>query len=219
MSLEPSDRRVSRRKFLSTSAQIAVAGGVAPLALGAAPALASARSGPPGLVGMDHAGIMVPNIAEATDWFREILGATDPLTFGPFSDPTGNLMTELVGVNPRAVIPQIKQLRIGHSANIELLEYQAPHQDHTHPKNSDFGGHHIAFYVTDIDKAVKYMKSRGVEHLLGPFSVTAGPAAGQTINYFRTPFGTYVELISYPKGEAYAATAPIPLWDPRDNRP
>ena len=49
--------------------------------------------------------------------------------------------------------------------------------------------------------------------------MTEGPAAGQTINYFKTPFGTYVELISYPHGEAYADTAPIPLWDPRDNRP
>ena len=34
-----------------------------------------------------------------------------------------------------------------------------------------------------------------------------------------TPFGTYLELISYPQGEAYAENAPIPLWDPRDNRP
>src|SRR5581483_1021773 len=168
MSLDPSDggapaRRVSRRTFLSTGAQLAAATGVAPLALGGAQAaLAAGRSsGPPGLVGMDHAGIMVPNIEEATAWFKDVLGATDPLTFGPFSDPTGTLMTDLVGVNRHAVIPQIKQLRIGHSANIELLEYRAPHQDHTHPKNSDFGGHHIAFYVTDIAKAVKYMKSRG----------------------------------------------------------
>jgi hypothetical protein len=63
------------------------------------------------------------------------------------------------------------------------------------------------------------MQSKGVEKLLGPLAVTEGPAAGQSINYFRTPFGTFVELISYPKGMAYEATAPIPLWDPRDNRP
>lgn len=224
MSLDPSDggapgRRVSRRTFLSTGAQLAAATGVAPLALGGTQAAlaASGSGGPPGLVGMDHAGIMVPNIEEATAWFKDILGAKDPLTFGPFSDPTGTLMTDLVGVNPRAVIPQIKQLRIGHSANIELLEYQAPHQDHTHPKNSDFGGHHIAFYVTDIDKAVKYMKSRGVEHLLGPFSVTAGPAAGQTINYFRTPFGLFIEFITYPHGEAYQHAGLRPLWSPKLN--
>jgi catechol 2,3-dioxygenase-like lactoylglutathione lyase family enzyme len=166
---------------------------------------------------MDHAGIMVPNIEEATAWFRDIMGATDPLTFGPFSDPTGTLMHDLVGVDPRAVIPQIKQLRIGHSANIELLEYQAPNQSHKLPKNSDFGGHHIAFYVTDIDKAVNYMKSRGVEKLLGPFSVTAGPAAGQTINYFRTPFGLFIELISYPHGEAYQHAGLRPLWSPKLN--
>ncbi|MGH2882412.1 MAG: hypothetical protein ACRDPA_06890, partial [Solirubrobacteraceae bacterium] len=100
MSLDPpsdaSARRVSRRTFLSTGAQLAVATGALPLALEAAPAaLAATRGRPPGLVGCDHVGIMVPNIEEATAWFKDILGATDPLTFGPFSDPTGNLMTEL----------------------------------------------------------------------------------------------------------------------------
>ena len=63
------------------------------------------------------------------------------------------------------------------------------------------------------------MQPKGVEKLLGPFPVTDGPAAGQTINYFRAPFGTYIELISYPNGMAYEATAETPLWDPRDNRP
>jgi catechol 2,3-dioxygenase-like lactoylglutathione lyase family enzyme len=225
MSLESSEggaspRRVSRRKFLSSGAQLAVATGALPLALEAAPAaMAATRGRPPGLVGCDHVGIMVPNIEEATAWFKDILGATDPLTFGPFSDPTGNLMTELVGVNPRAVIPTIKQLRIGHSANIELLEYRAPHQSHRPPKNSDFGGHHIAFYVRDIAKAVKYMESKPAKKLLGPFSLTSGPAAGQTINYFHVPFGTYVEFISYPHGMAYAKTARVPLWNPALNRP
>jgi hypothetical protein len=62
------------------------------------------------------------------------------------------------------------------------------------------------------------MQRKGVTKLLGPFPVTAGPAAGQTINYFKAPFG-FVELISYPKGMAYEQTARVPLWDPADNRP
>jgi hypothetical protein len=66
---------------------------------------------------------------------------------------------------------------------------------------------------------VAYLESRGVEKLLGPVPLTEGPAAGQTINYFRAPFGTYIELISYPKGMAYEQTAPVLLWDSRDNRP
>src|SRR5205814_7945009 len=116
-----------------------------------------------------------------------------------------------------AVIARITVLRIGHSANIELFQYEAPDQRRTHPRNSDWSGHHIAFYVTDIDAAVAYMESKGVQKFLGPFPLTAGPAAGQTINYFKTPFGTYVELISYPKGMAYQVPSVKPLWSPRQN--
>ena len=188
---------------------------------GTPPALASGggqAKGPPGLVGVDHVGITVPDIDEAIAWFEDVMGCSAPLTFGPFSDPTGTFMQDLLGVHPRAVIEQITMIRCGKSANIELFEYDAPDQRRTFPKNSDWAGHHIAFYVTDIDKAVAYMQSKGVQKLLGPLAAIDGPAAGQSINYFRAPFGTYIELISYPKGMAYEETAETPLWDPRDNR-
>jgi catechol 2,3-dioxygenase-like lactoylglutathione lyase family enzyme len=119
----------------------------------------------------------------------------------------------------RAVVEQIRMVRAGNGPGVELFQYEAPDQDRTFRKNSDWGGHHIAFYVRHIDKAVEYLQTKGAEKRFGPFAVTAGPAAGQTINYFRTPFGTDIELISYPHGMAYQATAPIPLWDPRDNHP
>ncbi len=45
--------------------------------------------------------------------------------------------------------------RGGNGPGIELFQYTAPDQDRTFRKNSDFGGHHIAFYVRHIDKAVK----------------------------------------------------------------
>jgi catechol 2,3-dioxygenase-like lactoylglutathione lyase family enzyme len=173
----------------------------------------------PGLLGMDHVGITVPDIDAAIAWFEDVLGCLAPLTFGPFSDPTGTFMQDLLGVHPRAVIEQITLVRCGDGPSIELFQYTSPDQDRTFRKNSDFGGKHIAFYVRHIDKAVAYMQAKGVEKLLGPLPVTDGPAAGQTINYFRAPFGTYIELISYPQGMAYEATAETPLWDPRDNRP
>ena len=202
-----------------------VAAVTAALAVPPAPA-AEPGSGAPGeangqlgLVGMDHVGITVPDIDAAVAWFEDVMGCVAPLTFGPFADPTGTFMQDLLDVDPRAVVQQITMVRCGRSANIELFRYTAPDQRTTFPKNSDFAGHHIAFYVTDIDAAVAYMVSKGAQKFLGPVPLTDGPAAGQTINYFRTPFGTYLELISYPQGEAYAATAPIPLWDPRDNRP
>ena len=126
-------------------------------------------------------------------------------------------MTRLVGVHPRAVIDQDRRARCGTGSSIELFQYTAPHRDQTWAKNSDFAGHHVALYVTDIGQAVAYLEHQpGVQKFLGPFPVTDGPAAGQTINYFKTFFGLYIELISYPNGMAYETTATTRLWNPAD---
>jgi catechol 2,3-dioxygenase-like lactoylglutathione lyase family enzyme len=173
----------------------------------------------PGLLGVDHVGITVPNIGIAAAWLEDNLGFTNPLTFGPFADPVGDFMTQLVGVDPRAVVNQIRMLRGGNGPGIELFDYYAPDQDQSFRRNSDWFGHHVALYVRHIDKGVDALQSTAHSKLDGPLTLNAGPAAGQSINYFQTPFGTNVELISYPHGMAYEATAPIPLWDPRDNHP
>ena len=217
------ETEMPRRDFVTRGAKVAaVAAGASFLGAGKARAALSSTLddglGRLGLVGMDHVGLTVPDIAEAVDWFQDVMGASAPLTFGPFSDPApGTFMHDLLDVDPRAVVDQITVLRIGHSANIELFQYEAPGQNQTHPRNSDWSGHHIAFYVTDIDPAVAYMESRNVEKFFGPFELTAGPAAGQSINYFKTPFGTYIELISYPKGMAYQVPSVKPLWSPKQN--
>ena len=124
------------RRSTRTLTVLALAGAVASCVLALAgsssaaqPASAAAhRNGLPGLVGMDHVGITVPDIDQAVAWFEEKLGCSAPLTFGPFSDPTGTFMQDLLGVHPRAVIEQITMVRCGSSANIELFEYDAPDQ-------------------------------------------------------------------------------------------
>ncbi len=173
----------------------------------------------PGLLGIDHVGITVPDIAVASLWLEQKLGFVNPLTFGPFSDPSGDFMTQLVDVHPRAVVQQIRVLRGGNGPGIELFQYTSPDQDQSFRANSDWGGHHVALYVRHIDKGVDFLQSQAGTKLFGPVTLTDGPAAGQSINYFHNPFGTDVELISYPHGMAYESTATIPLWDPRDNHP
>ena len=49
----------------------------------------------------------------------------------------------------------------------------------------------------------------------GPLPVTEGGTAGQTINYFQTPWGMSLEIISYPNGMAYEKTSPNVMWSPR----
>jgi catechol 2,3-dioxygenase-like lactoylglutathione lyase family enzyme len=173
----------------------------------------------PGLLGIDHVGITVPNLDVAAAWLEQKLGFVNPLTFGPFSDPTGDFMTQLVDVHPRAVVQQIRVLRGGNGPNVELFQYTSPDQDQRFRRNSDWGAHHIALYVRHIDKGVDYLQSKGGTKLFGPVTLDQGPAAGQSINYFENPFGTNVELISYPHGMAYESSARVRLWDPRDNHP
>ena len=151
-------RGMPRRRFLAASAAAIGAAAAAPLigpgrARAAAPIAAAfddTGKGELGLVGVDHVGITVPNINQAIEWFEDILGAVAPLTFGPFE---GAFLEGALDVVPGTKIDQITVLRIGHSANIELFQYEAPGQRRDEPRNSDWTGNHIAFYVTDIEAA------------------------------------------------------------------
>src|SRR5262249_21136640 len=146
-----SEQGMPRRRFLSRGAAAVGALAVGPLAVaqGAADA-ATARpvgkvgKGELGLVGVDHVGITVPDLNQAVEWFEDILGAVAPLTFGPFE---GAFLEGALDVVPGTKIDRITVLRIGHSANIELFQYESPGQRQDEPRNSDWTGHHVAFYV------------------------------------------------------------------------
>jgi catechol 2,3-dioxygenase-like lactoylglutathione lyase family enzyme len=183
--------------------------------VGAAGLAGTASAEIPGMMGMDHVGITVPDINEAEHFFVDIVGCEKAMSFGPFRDDEGTFMQDLVNVHPRAVIEQITQLRCGHGSNIELFQYTAPDQQTDIPKNSDFGGHHLAFYVEDIDAAAAYFNENGIRTLMGPFPVNEGPAAGQTILYFFAPWGLQLEAITYPEGMAYEKDGGTILWSTR----
>ena len=171
--------------------------------------------GIPGLRGHDHTGITVPDIKQAADFFVNVLGCKEAMSFGPFADDKGTFMHELLNVDPKAVIHQITLVRCGYGSNIELFQYSAPDQKNMTPKNSDIGGYHIAFYVDDIKAAKAYLDGKGVKTFFN-LPVEQGPAAGQSIFYFLAPWGLQMEAISYPQGMAYEKTSPIKLWSPKD---
>jgi len=202
------------KHFLTRVALSAVG---AAIGLMAAATVANAKSLPT-MRGVDHVGITVLETKPAVDFFEKVLGCKQMAQFGPFSDPKGSFMKDLVNVHPRSVINKITLLRCGNGSNIELLEYRAPNQKTARPRNSDASGHHIAFYVDDIAKAAAYLKKNGVKTFLGPFTVKGGPAAGQTILYFLAPWGLQMELISYPKGMAYEKAGKGKLWSPKDQK-
>ncbi|MBV8565162.1 MAG: VOC family protein [Methylobacteriaceae bacterium] len=172
--------------------------------------------GMPGMRGHDHTGITVPDMDQAVDFFRNIIGCKWVMSFGPFSDDKGTFMQDTLNVNPRAVIVQITMMRCGAGSNIELFKYTSPDQANATPKNSDIGGYHIAFYVDDVQAAKDFLDSKGIKTLKGPLPVTQGPAGGETILYFLSPWGLQLEAISYPKGMGYEKGAQTILWSPKD---
>ena len=169
----------------------------------------------PGLRGTDHIGFTVPNLEEAVTFFVDVLGCEPFYELGPFQSQD-NWMTEHLNVHPRTVMKRLRFLKCGNGSNFEIFEYSAPDQRREQPRNSDVGGHHLAFYVDDIEAAVSYLKGHGVKILGEPTERTEGPSAGQTWVYFLSPWGMQLELVSFPNGKAYENETDRRLWHPAD---
>ena len=175
--------------------------------------MSDTTKGLPGLRGTDHIGFTVPNLEEAVDFFVNVIGCEAFYELGPF-DAEDDWMQTYLNVHPRAVMKKLRFLRCKHGSNFELFEYSSPDQNTQQPKNSDIGGHHLAFYVDDFDTALDYLKRNSVKILGAPTVRTAGPSGGQTWVYFLTPWGMQLELLSFPNGKAYEQDTDRRLWHP-----
>jgi catechol 2,3-dioxygenase-like lactoylglutathione lyase family enzyme len=164
------------------------------------------RTGLPGLTGVDHVGLTVPDLEEATNFLVKVLGCDYLYSLGPFVDD-GDWMLEHLNVHPRAVMQELRFFSCGGRAVLEVFQYAAPDQAKVGPRNSDIGGHHVALYVDDLDLAVSYLRAQGVE-VLGEPTTSQGPSKGQRWIYFLAPWGMQFELVSYPEGKAFFRSAP-----------
>ena len=169
----------------------------------------------PGLRGMEHVGFTVPDLEQATRFFVDVLGCESFYELGPFSSDDDWMAVHL-NVHPKAVMRKLRFFRCGHGSNFEVFEYEAPGQGRVQPANSDVGGHHLAFYVDDINAAIRYLKDKGIKVLGEPTIRTEGPSAGQSWVYFLAPWGMQFELVSFPHGKAYEKTTDRYLWSPVD---
>ncbi|HEX4360828.1 MAG TPA: VOC family protein [Pseudonocardia sp.] len=162
----------------------------------------SAQTGPiPGLRRVDHIGLTVPDLDEASAFLVDVLGCEYLYSLGPYADG-GTWMSEHLNVAPDTVMRRLHFFSLGGAAIFEVFEYEAREQATAPPRNSDIGGHHVAFYVDDLDAAVAGLRSRGVR-VLGEPTASRGPSAGQRWVYFLAPWGMQFELVSYPNGKAF----------------
>lgn len=166
----------------------------------------------PGLRGTDHVGFTVPDLDQADDFFVRIIGCERVYALGPFVRDD-DWMAEHLGVHPRTVMRRLNFYRCRYGTNFEVFQYEAADGQAPQPRNSDIGGHHLAFYVDDLDQAIAYLQSEGIE-VMGQPTASANASEGQHWVYFRSPWGMQFELVSFPHGKAYEKDAPVLLWHP-----
>jgi catechol 2,3-dioxygenase-like lactoylglutathione lyase family enzyme len=170
--------------------------------------------GLPGLAGTDHVGFTVPDIEEATRFFVDVIGCSLVFEVGPFRSDDKWMRVQL-GVDPRAVIRCLRMFRCKTGPSFEIFEYELPGASKNPPRNSDVGGHHLAFYVDDITAAIAYLKSKEIVVQGDPVTMESGPTKGLSWIYFLTPWGMQLELVSYPIGIAATLQDPGALWSPK----
>ncbi|MFB7472002.1 VOC family protein [Kitasatospora sp. NPDC056184] len=175
-------------------------------------------TGIPGARAVHHVAYTVPDLDQAVAFFTDVLGARLLYRLGPVAAPPGDgdWMSRQLGVH-RSAVAHIAMLRLGPVSNLELFQYTAPDQRREQPANSDWGGHHLAIAVDDVDRAVAYLREQpGVEVLGEPQTIAdGGPIDGDRWVYFRTPWGLQLEVLAMPPGMPYERSTPDRLFTPR----
>ncbi len=97
-------------------------------------------------------------------------------------------MAEHLAVHPRSVMRELRFYRCAFGPNFEVFEWDAADGQRPQPRNSDIGGHHLAFYVDDLDRAVDYLRGQGIR-VLGEPTASRNASEGQRWVYFLSPVG------------------------------
>ena len=180
--------------------------------LAGAPTVGSAAI--PSATDVDHIGITVPDLEQATRFFEDVIGAQRVYTFaaGPGTASPKSL-ADRFGV-PASAHLEGAFFRLGPNINLELLQYTAPDQRQGVPLISDNYTPHIAFFVDNLDVAANYLGDHGCRPLSGPVTAEDGPNKGQINRYVQTPIGLTIELIKRPAQQPYQDTTPARLYGP-----
>lgn len=168
---------------------------------------------------VEHVAFTVPDLAEAINFFVEVLGAKELYRVGPFSDDEGDWMETQLCVHPRASC-EVAHLRLGPNMNLELFAWRSPDQATEPPKPSDVGAGHIAFFVDDMQAAAEYLQRQPGVRIQGEVqTIEDGPSAGYQWLAFQSPWGLSLEIMSRPGSLPYETSTsarffgPAPSWN------
>ncbi|KAF6582484.1 catechol 2,3-dioxygenase-like lactoylglutathione lyase family enzyme [Paenibacillus jamilae] len=166
--------------------------------------------------GIDHIGITVPDVEQATTFLQNAFGADicyDALN-KPQPPQKGEQTEQQLGLKRGARIIHIRLLRIHEGPGIELFQLENTPQNFA-IQLADYGLQHFAVYVDDMNAATARFQQAGGTLLSPPHALSGIEAgAGNQFVYGRSPWGTIIELISYPDGIRYPQESEAYRWTP-----
>ncbi|UOE22112.1 VOC family protein [Thermobifida halotolerans] len=174
------------------------------------------KHGVPGARGVLQAGYTVADLAEAVAFHVNVLGGEvlyrESLRFDADYASRQFAIDQAVEVETAVV-------RLGPVTNVELAQYTVSDQRTERPRNSDVGGHHLAFFVDDVDAAVAWLRTvPGVEVLGEPQLIQdGGPIHGDYWVYFKAPSGFQMEVLNMPDGMPYERFTDARRFGPSDS--
>lgn len=170
--------------------------------------------------GINHVGLTVPNIDEATQFFKEAFGAKvayDGLSYD--DEPReGAEVERQLGLSKGAKIVKQRMIVIGNGPNIEMFEIKSSNQ--ADPLElEDLGYNHISLFVDDMDQAIKDAKSAGAK----PLSEKHGnsryeDSKGSSSVYVESPWCSLIELQAIPNGYYYPEDSESTVFIPDETK-
>lgn len=152
--------------------------------------------------GIDHIGMTVPDVDEASGFLvkafdAEVLYDVQPENAEPMA---GKEPEQQLGIPKGAKIVHMRLVQIGEGPTIELFQFEDAEQQNV-AKLNDFGLQHFCLYTDDIQAAAKQFEAAGGT-LLSEIHGLAGVEESKNNKgvYGKTPWGSLVELITYPDG-------------------
>ena len=169
--------------------------GVALLVVGGMPLNARAAS----LRDSGYVGIGVPDLAQATAFFRNVLDC-EPI------GPVAGSATTSKGNARRAGVPASRLLLCDSGNVVELFDNHGANSLPASRHSANQGSEPIPFFADDVAHADRWLRHEGVSVIGSPVTVTSGPHAGQTVVNFVAPWGLRLQLVG--RNTRQLATAP-----------
>ncbi|MBT9383616.1 VOC family protein [Pseudooceanicola sp. CBS1P-1] len=167
-------------------------------------------------LGLEHVGVVVPDIRQAETFFEEAFGATVLFRAATPEGPSipGEKMHPINGLAEGSAMRAVTMLRLGNSAQVELFEISHPGRE-DQPRFEDMGPQHFSVYCSDMEAAAERLEAAGATLLDGPVA-GMGPEEGKgnASRFCRTPWGLLLEFAHMPSAMQYDPEATQTRWYP-----